>query len=60
MLGKRISRLLPVGVLMLATGLLLHNFAHDRASEFVAGFLIGMSAVFMIAAWIGRLGWKQR
>ena len=56
MLRKKLSRLLPVGVLMLASGLLLHNFVHLPKTEFIAGLLIGMSAVFMIAAWIGRLG----
>jgi hypothetical protein len=53
-LRKKLTRLLPVGVLMLAVGLIVHNFIHGRYAEFAGGFLIGMSAVFMIAAFVGR------
>jgi hypothetical protein len=35
---------------MLSGGLLLHNFLHARSTEFAAGFLIGMSIVFLIAS----------
>ncbi len=55
MLHRKLSRLLPIGVLMLAAGLMLHNFVHGRYTEFTAGFLIGMSAVFMIAGSVGRM-----
>lgn len=54
MLHRKLSRLLPIGVLMLAAGLILHNFLHGRYTEFTAGFLIGMSAVFMIAGFLGQ------
>jgi len=37
---------------MLAAGLLLHNWTHGRYTEFTAGFLIGMSLVFMIAGFV--------
>jgi hypothetical protein len=53
-LHRKLSRLLPIGVLMLAAGLMLHNFVHGRYTEFTAGFLIGMSAVFMIAGFISQ------
>lgn len=39
---------------MFAVGLTLHNFTHGRYIEFAAGFLIGMSLVFMIAGTLGR------
>jgi len=53
-LHRKLSRLFPIGVLMLAAGLMFHNFLHGRYTEFTAGFLIGMSAVFMIAGFIGQ------
>lgn len=56
MLRSKLPRMLPVGTLMLAIGLILHNFTHGRNMEFAAGFLIGMSAVFMIAGFLGRPG----
>lgn len=49
-------RLFPVGTLMLAAGLVLHNWMHGRHTEFTAGFLIGMSIVFMIAGFVGQSG----
>lgn len=53
-LQRRLTRLLPIGVLILAAGLLLHNFLHARYSEFAAGLFIGISAVFIIAGTVGR------
>lgn len=50
----KLKNLLPVGLLSLAGGLLLHNFAHSRYSEFAAGLLIGMSLVFVIADFVKR------
>lgn len=41
---------------MLAAGLVLHNWTHGRYTEFTAGFLIGMSIVFMIAGFV----WQSR
>jgi hypothetical protein len=49
-LKKSLDRLFPVGALMLSGGLLLHNFQHARSTEFTAGFLIGLSIVFLIAS----------
>lgn len=60
MLHRKLSRLLPIGALMLAAGLILHNFLHGRYTEFAAGFLIGMSAVFIIAASVGKLRLTSR
>ncbi len=54
MLRSKLPRLLPLGTLMFAVGLTLHNFTHGRYIEFAAGFLIGMSLVFMIAGTLGR------
>jgi hypothetical protein len=45
-------RLFPIGTFMLAAGLVLHIWTHGRYTEFTAGFLIGMSIVFMIAAFV--------
>jgi hypothetical protein len=53
-LQRKLNRLLPIGLLMLATGLLLHNWMHGRYTEFAGGFLIGMAAVFMIAGFVAH------
>lgn len=45
----KLNRLLPIGMMVLAAGLFLRSFAHGHISNFGAGFLIGMSLVFMIA-----------
>jgi hypothetical protein len=50
--STRLHYLFPIGTLMLAAGLLLHNWAHGRYAEFTAGFLIGMSIVLMIAGFV--------
>jgi hypothetical protein len=52
MAQDKLNRLLPVGLVMLATGLILRNFAQGRFSNFGAGLLIGMSLVFMIAGFV--------
>jgi hypothetical protein len=52
--NRKMNSLLPIGMLMLAGGLILHNFTHARYSEFTGGFLIGMSLVFMIAGFVWR------
>jgi hypothetical protein len=52
MLREKFNRLLPIGLLMLAAGLILHNFTHNHAFNFGAGFLIGMALVFMIAGFV--------
>jgi len=51
---NRMHRLIPIGSLMLASGLVLHNWMHLRYSEFAGGFLIGMSCVFLIAGFIAQ------
>jgi len=53
-LQRKLNRLLPIGLLMLATGLVLHNWVHGRYTDFVGGFLIGMAAIFMIAGFVGH------
>ena len=52
MLQNKLGRLLPFGLLMLAVGLILRNFTHAHYADFGAGFLIGMSLVFMIAGFV--------
>jgi len=54
MLRNKLIRLLPIGLLLLAAGLLLHNFFHGRHTEFSSGLLIGMSLVFIIAGSVAR------
>lgn len=54
MLQRKLNRLLPIGLLMLATGLVLHNWVHGPYTDFAGGFLIGMAAVFMIAGFVGN------
>jgi hypothetical protein len=55
-LSRRLHSFFPVGTLMLAAGLVLHNWTHGRHTEFIAGFLIGMSVVFMIAGFVKQSG----
>ncbi len=56
MLSKKMGRLLPLGLVFLATGLLLHEWMQGRYGEFTSGFLMGMSLVFMIAGALRRRG----
>jgi hypothetical protein len=53
-LQRKLNRLIPIGLMMLASGLILHNWVPGRYTEFAGGFLIGMSIVFMIAGIAGR------
>jgi hypothetical protein len=52
MIQRKLNRLLPVGLLLLSLGVILHNWTHGRYSEFAGGFLIGMAIVFMIAGFV--------
>jgi hypothetical protein len=52
--ANKFARLLPLGLVLLSAGLILRNFAHGRYSDFSAGFLIGISIVFMLAGWMGQ------
>ena len=52
--SRKLSRLLPTGLVLLATGLLLHNWMHGDYAESISGFLIGISVVSMIAGFAGR------
>ena len=49
---KKLNHLLPIGLLMLACGLLLNNWAHGHVMNFSAGFLIGLSLVFMVTGFV--------
>lgn len=48
------KNLLPIGLVSLSAGLILHNFLHTRYSEFAAGLLIAMSIVFIVADCVKR------
>lgn len=52
MSSTKLHYLFPIGTLLLAAGLLLRNWTHGRYTEFTAGFLIGVSIVFMIAGFV--------
>jgi hypothetical protein len=45
---------IPVGLLALVAGILLHLFTHAKYSEFGGGFLIGLSIVLIIAGVVKR------
>lgn len=49
MARRKLSQLVPTGLILLASGLLLHNGMHGDYAESVSGFLIGISLVFVIA-----------
>ena len=49
-LRSKLKVLLPMGLLMLSGGLILHNWTHGGYIDFASGFLIGMSIVFLIAS----------
>ena len=44
---RKISQLVPLGVVLLASGLLLHNWMHGDYADSISGFLIGVSLVFI-------------
>ncbi|HEV2396993.1 MAG TPA: hypothetical protein VGS27_08635 [Candidatus Sulfotelmatobacter sp.] len=54
MLADKKKRLLPMGLIALAAGLILHNWLRGDYADSAAGFLIGISIVFMIFAFVGR------
>lgn len=53
MLSRKMSRLMPIGLMLLASGLLLHRM-HGDYVESISGFLIGISIVFLIAGFVAR------
>jgi hypothetical protein len=54
MTGGKLNRLLPIGLLFLAAGFMLHLWTKGDYFESAAGFLIGISIVFIL------LGLAQR
>ncbi len=48
MLQSKVNRLIPIGLLMLAGGLVLRTLMHGNYSESAAGFLIGIALVFIV------------
>lgn len=51
---QKFRRLFPIGLILLAAGLALHIWTHGDYTESAAGFLIGISIVFIIAGFFGR------
>lgn len=45
---RKISRFVPVGLLVMVLGIFLQHFTHERYSDFAGGFLMGMALVFLI------------
>ena len=45
---SQLNRLLPIGLLMLGAGLLLHIWMPGDYAESASGFLLGISAVFIV------------
>jgi hypothetical protein len=45
---RKISRLVPVGLLVLMASIFLQHFTHERYSDFAGGFLMGMAVVLLI------------
>jgi hypothetical protein len=50
----KLTRLLPIGTILLAVGLGLHLWTRGDYSESISGFLIGIGVVFMIAGFANR------
>jgi hypothetical protein len=53
-LQNKLNRLMPIGLLLMASGLMPHNFAQGRVINFSTGFLIGMSLVFVIVGFVRK------
>ncbi len=49
---RKVHLFIPVGLLMMSSALLWHNFMHDRFSDFAVGMLMGMSLTMMIVGLI--------
>lgn len=45
---RKVHPLIPVGLLMMSSALLWHNFMHDGFSDFTVGLLMGVSLGMMI------------
>ncbi|MGO9086897.1 MAG: hypothetical protein ACLQBK_16870 [Candidatus Sulfotelmatobacter sp.] len=48
MIRRKVSPFIPVGLLMLSAGLLLHNWTHGNYWHFAGGFLLGAGIVLII------------
>jgi hypothetical protein len=49
MFRRKISVLIPVGVLALAAGMMVNHFARSRSSDIAGSFLMGGSVALVIA-----------
>jgi uncharacterized membrane protein len=52
---RKISRLVPVGLIALVAGIFLQHFTHERYSDFAGGFLMGMGLVFLIFGYVQKV-----
>jgi hypothetical protein len=52
---RRISRFIPIGLLIMSSSLLWHNFSRGRAPDFAVGALLGVALGMMIVGLV-----KQR
>ena len=56
MLQSKMNRLIPIGLLMLAGGLMLHLLRRGDYSESASGFLIGIALVFIVFGFVALKG----
>jgi len=52
---RKISPLVPVGLIALVAGIVLQHFTHERYSDFAGGFLMGMGLVFLIVGYAQKM-----
>lgn len=52
--SRKLRQLLPIGLVLLASGLLLHKWMHGDYAESISGSLTGISLVFIIVGFAGR------
>jgi hypothetical protein len=55
-LPGKVNRLIPIGLLMLAGGLMLRVLMRGDYSESASGFLIGIALVFIVFGFVGLKG----
>ena len=49
---RKISPFIPIGLLMMSSALLWHNFMRDRLSDFAVGLLMGVGLGMMVVGFI--------
>lgn len=51
---SKLNPLLPIGLLMLGAGLLLHIWMHGDYAQSASGFLLGLSVVFILFGFLSQ------